>query len=110
MTSEENQLLQQQIIAATGNKLVLQSTDEIFRKELAAYIHELINSDFEKLISILYRLDVNEKKLKTLLAEKAATDAGILIADAIIERQVQKINSRKKYSGPGKDIPEEEKW
>ena len=109
MTNEENILLQQQIIVATGDGLIIQNSADLFRKELAAYIHLLINNDFEKLISILYRLDVSEKKLKKLLAEKTAGDAGILIADAIIERQLQKITSRKKHSS-NKDIPEEEKW
>ena len=109
MTNEENILLQQQIIVATGDGFIIQNSADLFRKELAAYIHLLINNDFEKLISILYRLDVSEKKLKDLLAEKTAGDAGILIADAIIERQLQKITSRKKYSS-NKDIPEEEKW
>ena len=71
---------------------------------------ENIGSSFEKLVSILYRLDVNEKKLKTLLEEKNTDDAGLLIADAIIERQLQKIISRKKFSDFNKDIPEEEKW
>ena len=110
MTSEDSQLLQQQIILATGDQLVLQNSEQLFRKELAAHIHFLINNDFEKLVSILYRLDVNEKKLKVLLEEKNTDDAGLLIADAIIERQLQKIISRKKFSDFNKDIPEEEKW
>ena len=110
MTIEDSQLLQQQIILATGDQLVLQNSEQLFRKELAAHIHFLINNDFEKLVSILYRLDVNEKKLKVLLEEKNTDDAGLLIADAIIERQLQKIISRKKFSDFNKDIPEEEKW
>ena len=110
MTTEDSQLLQQQIILATGDQLVLQNSEQLFRKELAAHIHFLINNDFEKLVSILYRLDVNEKKLKVLLEEKNTDDAGLLIADAIIERQLQKIISRKKFSDFNKDIPEEEKW
>jgi hypothetical protein len=107
---EENDLLQQQIILVTGGALIAENSIERFREKLAAYIHSLINTDFEKLISILYRLDVSENKLKALLAENQAVDAGVLIAAAIIERQLQKITSRKKYNGSGKDIPEEEKW
>lgn len=108
--TEESNLLQQQIIAATGNQLTVQTTPALFREKLADYIHQLINNDFEKLISILYRLDVNEKKLKILLAERSSEDAGFLIADAIVERQLQKIASRKKYTQSAKDIPEEDKW
>ncbi|MEP6844932.1 MAG: hypothetical protein ABI861_02985, partial [Panacibacter sp.] len=97
-------------IYVTGNPLTVQGSGDLFREKLAAYIHELIREDFEKLVSILYRLDVNENKLKTLLEEKADDDAGMLIADAIIERQAEKITSRKKYSSINKDIPEDEKW
>jgi hypothetical protein len=110
MMPEENDLLQQQIVLITGGTLVAENSMECFREKLAAYIHTLINNDFEKLISILYRLDINEKNLKALLAEKPGEDAGVLIAAAVIERQLQKITSRKKNSGSGNDIPEEEKW
>ena len=109
MTTEDNQFLQQQIILATGDKLVLQNSEQLFRKELAAHIHFLINNDFEKLVSILYRLDVNEKKLKALLAEKNTDDADLLIADAIIERQLQKIKSRQEHRND-ENISDYEKW
>lgn len=61
---------------------------------LADKINTLLNEDFQKLVSILYRVDVNEKKLRSLLKTNPQTDAGILIADLMIERQAQKIKSR----------------
>lgn len=82
---------------------------EELRKKLSAYINQLINTDFEKLISLLYRIDVNETKLRNLLATSAGRDAAQLIADLIIERQLQKIESRKN-SKPQDDIPEDERW
>jgi hypothetical protein len=110
MTTEENEFLQTQVISITGNELKPEHSETAFSEKLAAYIHELINNDFQKLIAILYRLDVDEKKLKTLLAEKNATDAGIIIAGAIIERQREKFASRQKFGTSAKDIPDEEKW
>jgi len=110
MTKEENDFLQTQVISITGDELKPEHSEQLFREQLAVYIHQLINNDFQKLISILYRLDVSEKKLKASLAEKNATDAGIIIANAIIERQKQKFVSRKKSGTTDKDIPEEEKW
>lgn len=82
---------------------------EELRKKLSAYINQLINTDFEKLISLLYRIDVNETKLRNLLAASAGREAAQLITDLIIERQLQKIESRKN-SKPQDDIPEDEKW
>ena len=85
------------------------ASPEELRNKLSAYINQLINTDFEKLISLLYRIDVNETKLRSLLAESEGRDAAQLIADLIIERQLQKIESRKNVK-PQDDIPEDEKW
>ena len=109
MTKEESEFLQIQIISITGKELSIEISDTLFREKLAAYIRNLINNDFQKLISILYRLDVSEKKLKNLLAQ-TNSDAGFIIADAIIERLSEKIISRKNFNSSNKNISEEEKW
>lgn len=83
--------------------------DEIHAR-LADYINKLIKNDFDKLISYLYRIDVNEQKLKTLLQQNPGEDAGNIIADLIIERQQQKIKTREQYSRRNNDFDEEEKW
>jgi AraC-like DNA-binding protein len=77
---------------------------------LASYINDLIQKDFNKLISILYRLDVSENKLRRLLEENTGSDAGRIIADLVIERQLQKIKSRRQFHQPDNDIDENEKW
>ena len=84
------------------------SYDE-FKKLLATKINFLINSNFSKLVGILYRLDISEKKLKELLAKASDTPAGDVIATMIIERQIQKIESRKKFWHEG-NISDDEKW
>ena len=78
--------------------------------QLSAYINMLIKDDFDKLITYLYRIDVNEQKLKILLQENPQEDAGNLIATLIIARQQQKIKSRQKFTQRESDIDEEEKW
>lgn len=78
--------------------------------DLAAYINTLITNDFSRLVALLYRLDISEKKLKDLLAIQKNTHAGLIIATLIIDRQLQKIESRKKYKMNERDIPEDEKW
>ncbi len=108
MNNEEEQV-QQEIVAVIGGELLQQTSYQIFREKLATWISELIDQDFEQLVLLLYRLDVNEKKMKALLAT-ANTDAGLLIADLIIERQLQKIKTRKQFSNPNEDIPDADKW
>lgn len=90
--------------------LIKTGKDHSFTKQqLADKINELINSDFQKLVSILYRMDVSEPKLKLLLKENPNVDAGIIIADLMIERQLQKAESRKKFKRD-ENISDEEKW
>ena len=67
------------------------------KQELVDKINELINFDFQRLVSILYRLDISESKLKLLLKENPNVNAGLIIADLMIERQLQKLRSRQQY-------------
>ncbi|MBC7721272.1 MAG: hypothetical protein H7068_04565 [Pedobacter sp.] len=80
-----------------------------FREELAAFVNHLINTDFEKLVFLLYRIDVRESTIKQLLALPSANNAGELIADAIIKRQAEKIESRQQFK-QSINIAEEDKW
>ena len=84
-------------------------TSEEIKEKLTAFINDLINHDFEKLVFYLYRIDVNEAKMKKLLDQRDGENAAGLIADLIIERQIEKIKSRKETKKNG-DIPEDEKW
>ena len=65
---------------------------------MAEKINAMITGDFSALIRILYRVDVSESRLRQLLQENKATDAGRLIARLILERQWQKILTRREYS------------
>jgi len=88
--------------------------DKISLKELeealTIYANQLIQKDFQKLVTLLYRIDVSEAKLKYLLQLQTDENAGNIIAKLIIERQLQKINSRQQFSKHNDDISEEEKW
>ena len=84
-------------------------SSEELKKSLSAHINYLINHDFEKLVFHLYRIDVNESKMKELLALQEGKNTANLIAELIIERQLQKIKSRKD-SKTNKDIADDEKW
>ncbi len=76
---------------------------------LAARFDDWIRSDFAALLQFLYRIDVNEKKLRTLLKENTEEDAGMIIARLVIERQLQKIQTRRSFK-PGASECDEEKW
>jgi hypothetical protein len=67
------------------------------RQVLAKHIAHLLDKDFQRLISILYRIDVSEEKLKDQLAKNTGRDAAIIISDLIMERMLQKIKTRQQY-------------
>lgn len=77
---------------------------------LADHINFLITSDFQKLIFVLYRVDVNESKLTSLLQQHPGADAGKIIASLLIERQVEKIKSRARHRSTPPPESEEERW
>jgi hypothetical protein len=79
------------------------------KESIKAYIAELINRDFNQLVNLLYRLDISETKLKSLLSQTPTVDSAALITDIIIERQLQKLNARQTYK-PDTDIADEERW
>ena len=61
---------------------------------LAGEISILLDRDMQRLFNVLYRIDVNESKVKlAFTADKPAWE----IAGLIIERELQKVASRKKY-------------
>src|SRR2546430_16113145 len=78
-------------------------------EKLSTLVNSLIVNDFQRLISLLYRLDISEKKLQSLLHESGDIAAGKLIAKMIIERQLQKIEARKSFKKDD-NIPDDEKW
>ncbi|MDI9365832.1 MAG: hypothetical protein QM541_12830 [Flavobacterium sp.] len=102
---DNNEIIQQDLEKVTG--LVLTNN---FREELAAYINQLINTNFEKLVFLLYRIDVQESTIKQLLALPSSNNAGEIIADAIIKRQAKKVATRKLYKQCNNNIADEDKW
>ena len=96
-------MVKKELIQIIKKQIDTNLTEDISRNELqqklTIFINGLILNDFQKLISILYKVDVDEKKLKRILRENAGTDAGEIIATLIIERELQKIETRRQFGG-----------
>ncbi len=89
-------------------ELPLKKSMKELKDILADHINYLINNDFDKLLRVLYKVDVSEKILKINL-QKQKRDAGTVIAEMIIERQLRKIKTKDQFKSKD-DIPEDEKW
>jgi len=81
---------------------------EELKTAISEYIDHFITHDRNKLMHILYRVDVSEKLLKANLQQEEK-NAATIIADMIVERQLEKIETRKQFRSGG-EIPEDEKW
>ena len=87
-----------ELVKEINKNLAILLPNEISLNELhirlSEFLNELIQKDFQKLIRLLYRIDISEAKLKQLLQQPPEEDASKIIAQLIIERQLQKIKSR----------------
>jgi hypothetical protein len=77
--------------------------------ELEAQVNWMILHRFDALVQVLYRLDVDEHKLRGLLQEAGDRDAARTIAELMVERQLQKLRTRRQFR-QDTDIPEDDKW
>jgi hypothetical protein len=66
---------------------------------LLPVIQQMLNRDFERLLQICYRVDLGENKLKSILHESDPEMMAFDLAKALVERQMLKIEIKRKYSG-----------
>lgn len=71
---------------------------EELEARLTQLISYLLDKDFNRLINAMYRIDISEEKFKAALNAPNPEDVAPTIARLIIQRELQKIEIRKKYS------------
>ena len=83
-------------------------TEEKLLDWLTQRIDFMVSHDFERLIQLLYRIDVSESKLKAMIAQNDAFESSRVVAKMILDRQKQKIYWRDKFKNDVYDNEEEE--
>lgn len=73
-------------------------------------VNEWLQHDFNRLVQVLYRMDVSENKLRKLLKDRPGEDAAGIIVNLMIERQLEKMESRRKFTPKNPPGDTEEKW
>ncbi|MBB5634658.1 hypothetical protein HDF26_002668 [Pedobacter cryoconitis] len=83
-----------------GNDFELENelSAEQLREKMVHAFSWLLDNDISKMMNILYRTDVDEERLKSLLIGRSQLPSAEVIADEYIRRQMQKVETRKKYS------------
>ncbi len=102
--------MKNELVHIVNDSFSLEATETNLVAYLTERINYLIVNDFNKLIYILYRADINEAKLNKLLSDKKKEDAGKIIAALFIQRQLEKIKSREENRMNKSDFEEEERW
>lgn len=81
-------------IAISSDSLLNSNLDGI-RLRLIERVYELLHSDFNRLKSALYQMDVDERKAEEAFRETSYRECAVRLADAIIEREIEKLKFRK---------------
>ena len=71
-------------------------------KQLATRILFFIRTDMDKLLQILYRIDIDQRQTDRAFAMGEVNKVAATLAKLIVERQVQKIQYRKLQYGQNK--------
>ncbi len=91
----------QEVFDIVSGNFELQKQDILSYEELhfilSRRIAELLEKNVEKLIHILYRIDVNQRRTDEIFNNPSKDDIVLLLTDAVIERQLQKVHTRRKY-------------
>ena len=86
---------------AITSRFELTKTDDLtlddLKKVLTGRILDLLDRNVERLLSMLYRVDLSQKKLDEIFMNESKDGIAEKIADAVIERQLKKLETRKLY-------------
>lgn len=110
---QENQLIQDTAIAIRDQFGIEKIPEELTDREqqyaalkrlLSKRIMEMIDHEFDRFVNLLYRIDISEAKVKQALAEQPFSKGVEKVAEMIIERQLQKVSTRKQFSSSKHDL------
>jgi len=85
-----------QLPEAAINKVENVDLDTL-RTYLTEIIRELLDRDFNRLMQAMYRIDIPEENFINALNAKNPNEIPAEIANLVINREMQKVESRKKY-------------
>lgn len=78
---------------------------EQFLVALTERVQYMIDNDYKKLLTALYLLDIAEARFRKAMALPKIEYAARALAELILDREIEKMRSREKYSNPSPDVP-----
>jgi len=94
------QLFQHEVVLPSSSEENLQTITDLtlLHQKLTSIILDLLTSNFERLLQILYRIDVSQPKVEQALQAVTHQEIAMQLADLVLEREVEKIAWRMKYN------------
>ena len=77
-------------------------------RRLVDHLDYLVDQRMEWLLSLMYRMDIDERRVRAALRPDAAEPANVGLARLILERQKQRLHTKKAY--PPEDLGDEWGW
>ncbi|MFT2011140.1 hypothetical protein ACMA1I_20895 [Pontibacter sp. 13R65] len=74
------------------------STMDGLHRQTAAAVNHLLRHNFSQLLQILYRIDVDEQKVKQVMTCPSTDEVADSMAHLIIKRELQKVQTRFMYN------------
>ncbi len=78
---------------------VYNAYEELF-EQIEPHISELVNSNLQKFMSILYRIDLSDEQIKKAVNDNSSEPFSAIVSDLIIKRELQKVVIRNHYKTP----------
>ena len=72
---------------------------------LSSFISYLLDKDMNKLMQIMYRIDIDEGRFQRIIAQNSIENISSLLAHEVLIREIEKAESRLKYKEEGFDPP-----
>ncbi len=70
---------------------------EELKRYLSSRIKFLLEEKFDLLVNLLYRIDIDDKKLEEVFSKEKKDNIPNSLTELVIERELQKIHYRKKF-------------
>ena len=86
----------------------VESSEEDLLRMLVDHLDFLIDNRMEWLLSLMYRMDIEEAKVQAAVLPTAAEPANIGLARLILERQKRRVYTKQHYRP--EDLGEEWEW
>lgn len=109
---QEYQQMTQDLSASLDIQVGTDEQWEKLKHIISAKVSELMAKNPEQLMQLLYRLDVSERKVANVLQKNLLDSAADDIAELILDRQLEKIETRRLYKSyaDNKQDDDAERW